>query len=427
MERCQGGIPCEHCIRSKRQCQQQTRISPDAISFVSFTASDLALQLSQQVQRSSNEIYLECFAAFLDRCRFRRGFISVSQDLVPLIYQSPSLQDIAVAIGALNAGRRGSARSVDEGNSPEYVAFRSYGRSIQALQVQLAAPDVAESEDVLWGTFLLGLFELISEPTGERWPKHMLYGTSKILQLLGPSATYSPLRRRLFEAFRVLEANRMIIYGQDSFLSQKQWMHFQRCEDTAGSGFDALETMLELMIRVSSFSKGFFNIIESVPDTARFFDPSIDALAGEGVDLQHRIQEWQNIIVLGHDNEDVFVQLAKSYYYATLLFLVRNYTYYTCWHGRPIPSLTPDEISQHINDILMLAEGIVKTSDIPGVMLLFPLRMAGAHATEPLQRGKALSVLDQIHQKGFIVSDRIAVDLRELWEYQDMGGRLSER
>lgn len=84
----------------------------------------------------------------------------MTTDLMPLIQASPSLQNVALAIGALDASRRSSVRSLHGQNSPWYIALSLYGRSIQALQTQLATTVSAQCEDVLWSTFLLGIFEV---------------------------------------------------------------------------------------------------------------------------------------------------------------------------------------------------------------------------------------------------------------------------
>ncbi|POR31888.1 Uncharacterized protein TPAR_07908 [Tolypocladium paradoxum] len=416
----QGGYPCEYCVRMNKTCQQQEPAQP-AVKFIAFTQSSPTAQLSTHVGQPSDIIYLDHFASFIRRCQFTRGFASISTDLAPLIQASPSLRDLAVAIGALDASRRGSVSSFRGRESPRCIAFRSHGRSLRALGARLATADAAHGEDVLWSTFFLGLFELISETSGDGWAKHMLYGTSKMLQLAGPAEQSSSLRRQLFEAFRLLEASRAILYGEDTFLSQGEWLRFQRVQAiTRNHLCDPVERILTLMIQTSSFSKRFFGTIESVPEPLRSIDPSIDALAHEGMELQQAIFSWHDEIIPYTDRADAYTQLALTYYHSLLLFLARNYTYYACWHHKTLPSLTRAEIDAHTTAIIDLSQNIVVASDIPGVTLMFPLRMGGAHAVEAQQRTNVLRILGQVYQKGFVVSDRITVDLRELWEFQEL-------
>lgn len=92
----------------------------------------------------------------------------------------------------------------------------------------------------------------MSETSGERWIKHMLYGTCRIFQSKGPKKL-DPLSERLFEAFRLLEASRAIIYGESTFLFQDSWM--KRKKSPATDPSDAMETMLEFLVRISTWSK----------------------------------------------------------------------------------------------------------------------------------------------------------------------------
>jgi hypothetical protein len=73
---------------------------------------------------------------------------------------SPALRDLGIAIGALDASRRSSTRKSLNYEWPQCVAYRSYSRSLQLLQLQLQGKDIGASQDVAWTTFLLGLFEV---------------------------------------------------------------------------------------------------------------------------------------------------------------------------------------------------------------------------------------------------------------------------
>ena len=44
--------------------------------------------------------------------------------------------------------------------------------------------------------------------------------------------------------------------------------------------------------------------------------------------------------------------------------------------------------------------------------------MAGAHVFQSHVQEKVLGTIRKIRQKGFIVADRIEVDLQELWHYE---------
>lgn len=104
--------------------------------------------------------------------------------------------------------------------------------------------------------------------------------------------------------------------------------------------------------------------------------------------------------------------------HALVLFLCKNFTYYSFWGEVEVPRLVETKITAHVDTIMDLSELILEKSSIPGVLLLFPLRMAGSNATELRQRGRVSKLLARVSQKGFIISERITVDLQELWKYE---------
>jgi hypothetical protein len=55
----------------------------------------------------------------------------------------------------------------------------------------------------------------------------LLGGLLTLLLLAGPAHSSTSLRQMLFDAFRILEANRAILLGDGTFLSQHIWvLHF---------------------------------------------------------------------------------------------------------------------------------------------------------------------------------------------------------
>ncbi|KAL6802880.1 fungal-specific transcription factor domain-containing protein [Trichoderma sp. SZMC 28013] len=426
--KCQGGVPCEYCQRTKKICTPQAVSSTTApttvnVKFVKYTPPQQSIletaTLPLQIQIHSNDLYLSSFTASLLRCQFTRDFTDIAQDLLPLMQTSPPLRNLAIALGALDASRRSSSRSITQKESPQCVAYHSYNRSLQSLQQRLQTSDAAVCEDVAWSTFLLGLFELMSESSGEGWAKHMFYGTSKVLQLAGPDAYASSLQQRLLNAFRVLEANRTILFRDVTFLSESKWSVYDSMNHKAAEIPDCMTSIIELMVQTSAFSKRLFEQIEGIPEEGRLFSPTITALAREGTELNHKISNWCDSVSLQSDPADPFNQLALANHHAVRLFHCRNFTYYTCWHPGTIPQLNQMEIDTCVAAIIYLCDKILQSSNIPGAILLFPLRMAGAHSNSEWQRDNVRNLLNQIYNSGFVVAERIQIDLVEFWDFQD--------
>lgn len=135
--------------------------------------------------------------------------------------------------------------------------------------------------------------------------------------------------------------------------------------------------------------------------------------------FQLKLESWLQQANEYPDSEDPYFNLAMANCHALVLFLCRNFTYYSFWGEVKVPWLAEPEITAHVNAITSLSEVILETSSIPGVLLLFPLRMAGSNATDMKQRQRTSKLLTRVSQKGFIISERITVDLQELWNYEN--------
>ena len=108
--------------------------------------------------------YLEYFSLFMQRCQFTKESTDLASDLLPLMRTCAPLQEVAIAIGALEASRRATVNFTSEQQSPGIVALVSHGRSVRKLQAELESLEASQSQGVLWCTLLLGLFDVCSDP-----------------------------------------------------------------------------------------------------------------------------------------------------------------------------------------------------------------------------------------------------------------------
>ncbi|KAF4342465.1 hypothetical protein FBEOM_3614 [Fusarium beomiforme] len=293
---------------------------------------------------------------------------------------------------------------------------RAY-KAIQSLQDRLQSLDALDCPGVLWCTLLLGLFELMIEVTGGQWAKHMLYGTSRILQLSGAGGGGDYLGGQSFETFRLLEGNRAILYGDNTVLSSHSYHDI--------TSTSPLDEILNSMAGISSFSKSFFDQIESIPEEQRQRHPDIDQLAASACILQYQLQSWYTQHSSSINSSGPYGKLALANYHALQLFLCRNFTYYNFWDMKVIPVLTLSELEHHVTGILGQCSAILEHSRIAALLTIFPLRMAGANAMNDEDRNETIRLLELVSQKGFVVSARIKFDLLDLWEYQFLNSRDS--
>jgi hypothetical protein len=97
----------------------------------------------------------------------------------------------------------------------------------------------------------------MNDVSGEGWVKHILYGTSKILQLRGPAVYQSGSGRSFFVTVRVFEICRSIIYSEPTFLSQKAWKIAMRglWDGEFIKDWHPKETLLDLMLECSALNQ----------------------------------------------------------------------------------------------------------------------------------------------------------------------------
>jgi hypothetical protein len=92
------------------------------------------------------------------------------------------------------------------------------------------------------------------DKTGEGWLKHILYGTSRILQLRGPLAYLIDPGRGFYLIVRIFEICRSLIYSKPTFLSQPKWKSLMT-DLREQSEFHPKERLFDLMIECSSINQ----------------------------------------------------------------------------------------------------------------------------------------------------------------------------
>lgn len=93
--------------------------------------------------------------------------------------------------------------------------------------------------------------------SGEGFVKHILYGTSKILQSRGPAAYLTGRGRSFFLTVRVFEISRTLIYSEPTFLHQESWkaVSTRLWEGSLLNEWHPKEALFDLMLECSALSQ----------------------------------------------------------------------------------------------------------------------------------------------------------------------------
>lgn len=164
--KCQGGQPCEYCTRVNISCVR----APNNTSLRSVTFISMGDVLSLAGDRDS--VYVGHFHTFTQRCQFSVHFSRLHDTLRPMAANAPYLRDVIIAIGALNASRLPSARVTSPRMAPSAVAYKYYDAAIRGLNGRISANTDLHDTSLLWGTFLLGLFE-VGWPASRRYEPNL--------------------------------------------------------------------------------------------------------------------------------------------------------------------------------------------------------------------------------------------------------------
>ncbi|KAL5334409.1 hypothetical protein BJX70DRAFT_378400, partial [Aspergillus crustosus] len=433
--KCEGRVPCKQCDQRKLVCesQQQSSTVPVFVQDALFrestgaTGSKVAVTATKQyptpgptnaIATDQHTFFLGQFVVFIKKNTLTVSFPLILPDLLALLPTSAVMHHAAAALGALEAAKL-SLRTQSGQIALRIAAVKSYRTALSTLQSCLTDANVAERDDILWTTIFLGLFELLSDHSGEGWIKHMLYGTTKLLQLAGPTMAMSPLRRGFFDLYRVLEASRALIYCEETILSQGCWVDHQTKLSSSHGSWEPMEAILTLMIQTSAFSLRSRAAVESIPESDRATDPLIALIAAEGFTLQAALHNWHTEALLHLSQSltetDDYFSLALLYHHALSIFLSGNYDYFSYWDRIAAPVLSSEEVSSHVLAIIDISEQLIARAQLPGVMLVFPFTVAGARARLPGHRAKLLALIEGVIDKGFLVANRVKDDLVVRW------------
>lgn len=266
--------------------------------------------------------------------------------------------------------------------------------------------------------------------TGTNWLAHFLHGTSTILCLQGPhfltlTENKNEYRQALFFSARIFEISRALIYTEPTFLATPKWSAAVQTYWIQNPGawtpkealFDILPQFVDLGIR----TLGFVTDSQNTPQQER--DYVATSLAQEGLVLQSALVHWHSnfcsweSINLEENVLSLDISIALVYYYTVLIYLDGIFSYhmpFTSASAPLSPILDHAVIDELVGQILKTSHEILRQG-CAGVLLFFPLRVAGARARKFSTQSEIIRLLKMINHRGFAVARSFLTDLDALW------------
>jgi hypothetical protein len=321
------------------------------------------------------------------------------------------------------------------------LALESYQTAVLTVRRVVDAGDAKTPTSLLSSTFLLGLFEvlplttskrilrlmslqLMYDPTGEGWIKHTMFGTSKILQHLGPDAFRSGLGLSCFDQIRMFEVSRSLLFSESSFLVESPWMDMMHVTKITDIDVHPIHDLLNLMIRCSDHCARVSSYLEGLDQGRLSLDDMhgmqhLRGLALEGFELMFALCDMDTQISTldcraAKDNRTT---IAKIYLAATPIFLSGVYDYRSIWLEvvEATPALPQNFIEQHVNTILDLTEFAMQETNLSKLLFLYPLRVACSRVWTHNQKDRLRSIFGTI-RKSFAVAHVFVTEVEELWK-----------
>ena len=271
--------------------------------------------------------------------------------------------------------------------------------------------------------------------TGTNWLAHFLHGTSTILRLQGPSMLALPdpdkkyqQCQTFFFSARIFEIARALIYTEPTFLNDSEWqmaisMYWMQ-HAASWTPKEALFDLLPQFVDLSTRTMHFLSNAQNEPQETQH--NLAMSLAQDGLSLQSTLLHWHLDFTswarsdVEGNSLDIEMSIADVYYHTVCIYLDGIFSYhapFTSASAPPVPILGSVAIDGHVRQILTISHELLSQGSA-GVLLFFPLRVAGARARVPSIQLSILQLLQTITQRGFSVAQSFISDLNELWELQ---------
>ncbi|RKL39834.1 hypothetical protein BFJ72_g6561 [Fusarium proliferatum] len=437
--KCSGNVPCSNCVRRRVECAFEKQ-KPKQIwinqgeSGKKTVARVPAATCKNQSPRldinpTGDQIYYlsHYFDTFLRRnsCNPKTEIFT---DVIGLMKDQGSgtfLHDAVLSLGAMQAVKLNASEGVDPSKTYN-LAVHHYSKSVFGLRNALEKFDQEPSarHRILWTTHLLGLFELMTDATGEGWIQHLVHGTSKALVAAGPTSCQSGHGRRFFTEIRIFEVCRAIISNEPTFLAEADWRCLtQEMRAREQGNGDALDELLDIIVSCSTLRVRAANLIYySDADNAnvsKHLDGAFD-VAQEGFRLRQALIDWEANDSKRQTVENAsvsFSSLTKAFFAATSIYLSGVFDYeIPYWQDKGIvaPNLSEEEIQMHVINILTHTNTVLYNSSISPLLVLFPLRVAGARSWQGWQQDCIMQNL-LVVERTFPVAAAFRADLLGVW------------
>ncbi|OAA73366.1 Zn(2)-C6 fungal-type DNA-binding domain protein [Cordyceps fumosorosea ARSEF 2679] len=446
--KCSGATPCSNCSNKDKPCIYAAATSTDIPLIIIASgkpgrpATSLAARRRAPVASPwpspglDDERYFYYFDVFARRNSFSGKGRLFTQDVKRMaeLHALPYFLDSVRALGAIQASRLSLSSSTHAVDT--YTSYTLYSQAVSGLRNSLGKQRETMSASsrtaLLWTTLFLGMFELMSDTSGMGWLQHMVHGTAKGLAAAGPSICSTPAGARMFLQAKMFEVCRTIVFNDQTFLTRPEWRAAsQRLWFDAGFADEwrPLDALVDLMLLCPDlrYRANRFCLAEDAKPSEGVPEEARD-IANTGMALREALTAW-HAVHLGleearggdayAEGDDECGLLTRLFWAAISIYLSGEFDYEMHhWRrfGLAVPTLAPGAVRQHVETILALSGRALAGGHLSPLLLLFPLRIAGARSLQAprAQRTRVLLLLDTVAER-FAAGQAVRDGLMEAW------------
>jgi hypothetical protein len=272
------------------------------------------------------------------------------------------------------------------------------------------------------------------DSTGVGWNAHMGFGTSVLLDALGPGAFCAPQSFAIYREIRLFEISRAALFQQSTVLASDRWLLFDQSYRTAGGEGTVLEAAFDLFLKLVDLQQRFVAVripgptrttTDIIPNRATGQEQSPYTehctLAMSARSIHSQLNHFNHTLTTSAPTPST--NIACIYYHAMSIYLSGLCDYQVLPDEVDL-SLPEEEIQHHAESIISRCGKALNDGQVSVVLLLLPLRIAGNRCRTTDGCGEILRLLERI-EGGFGVAASFKGELIGIWaEREDMTSLL---
>lgn len=335
------------------------------------------------------------------------------------MHKSAGLRNAIVAIGALDLTHHSTSYLA--------IAIAYYKQAVSSLRLKLSTAEKVD-DAALWTSLLLALFELMLDTTGTKFMLHFTTGLPALLRARGSRRDFSMSNcRSLLHAVQMLEVMRgasFWSYTRPTLLEDPYWHQLMNDTDDPSTEAHSFAILYGLMRKFLMLNNSISGVVFTVTNMNLDDDQRqiLQSTASEGLTLHYELQLWY----IDHAQSDAEactpISLLSKIYHHTLainLPFIFNFPHFVEYREY-VPSISATELSTLLDEICDLLNSALRKTNLAGILLLWPLRVAGARTSSAEQAGHVLEMLREIKRRGFAVAQSFEDILMKRWQEKSL-------